>query len=151
MMTATTRQLRILVVEDDPGDQMLIKEAFADGGPGPELLIVEDGNQALDFLHRRPPYADMPRPDLVLLDLSLPKSDGATVLRHVKSDPGLRSIPVIVFSTSTRVEDITGTYHLHANAYVAKPVDLDDFTCAVQRINTFFSGTARLPSPQAAA
>jgi CheY-like chemotaxis protein len=151
MMTATPRQVRILVVEDDPGDQMLIQETFADQGRGPELIVVEDGHQALDFLHRRDAYAGVPRPDLILLDLSLPKYDGITVLRDIKSDPSLRSIPVVVFSTSTRAEDIAGTYHLHANAYVAKPVDLDDFTTAVKHINTFFTGTVRLPEPPAAA
>jgi CheY-like chemotaxis protein len=150
-MTASTRQLRILVVEDDPGDQMLIQETFADHGGAPELFIVEDGDQALDFLRRTGPYADKPRPDMILLDLNLPHYDGTTVLREVKSDPALRAIPVVIFSTSTRAEDISNTYHLHANAYVAKPVDLDDFTTAVRRINTFFTGTARLPNPPAAA
>jgi CheY-like chemotaxis protein len=151
MTSAIPRQLKILVVEDDPGDQMLIQETFAEHGAGPELYMVEDGDQALDFLRRTGPYADVPRPDLVLLDLNLPHYDGTAVLREVKSDPDLRPIPVVIFSTSTRPDDIVGTYHLHANAYVAKPVDLDDFTTAVRRIHTFFSGTARLPKPPAAA
>jgi CheY-like chemotaxis protein len=150
-MTVTARQLIILVVDDDPGDQMLIRETFAGHGPGPELLMVQDGRQALDFLRRQGPYADVPRPDLILLDLSLPGYDGTTVLREIKADPALRSIPVVIFSTSTRAEDITGTYDLHANAYIAKPVDLDDFTAVVQRINTFFTDTARLPTRPAAA
>jgi CheY-like chemotaxis protein len=152
-MTDTPRPLTILVVEDDPGDQMLIQEAFAEHGPTPtpELVVVEDGHEALEFLFRRPPYADAPRPDLVLLDLNLPKYDGRAVLEKIKSDADLRSIPVIIFSTSARAEDITGTYELHANAYVNKPVNLDDFTAAVKHINTFFARTARLPHPPAAA
>jgi CheY-like chemotaxis protein len=150
-MTTSTRQLRILVVEDDPGDQMLIQETFTEHTAGPDLFMVQDGDQALDFLRRTGPYTDAFRPDMVLLDLNLPHYDGTTVLREVKSDPDLRAIPVIIFSTSTRAEDITNTYHLHANAYVAKPVDLDDFTTAVRRINAFFTGTARLPHPPAAA
>jgi CheY-like chemotaxis protein len=154
-MTATPRPLTILVVEDDPGDQLLIQEAFAEHGPSPapELVVVEDGRQALDFLYRRPPYADAPRPDLVLLDLNLPKYDGRAVLRQVKSDTNanLRSIPVIIFSTSAQAEDIAGTYQLHANAYITKPMDLDDFTATVKHINAFFAGTVRLPDPPAAA
>jgi two-component system response regulator len=152
-MTPTPRSLTILVVEDDPGDQLLIQEAFAEHGASstPELVVTEDGRQALDFVYRRPPYADARRPDLVLLDLNLPKYDGRAVLRQIKSDPALRAIPVIIFSTSTRTEDIIGTYQLHANAYVNKPMNLDDFTAAVKHVNSFFTGTARLPDPPAAA
>jgi CheY-like chemotaxis protein len=152
-MTATPRPLAILVVEDDPGDQVLIQEAFADysASSTPELVVVEDGRQALDFLYRRPPYADARRPDLVLLDLNLPKYDGRAVLRQIKSDPVLRSMPVIVFSTSAQTEDITGTYQLHANAYVIKPMNLDDFTAAVKHVNSFFTRTVSLPDPTAAA
>jgi two-component system response regulator len=145
--------LAILVVEDDPGDQLLIQEAFAEHGPSPtpELSLVEDGRQALDFLYRRSPYTDVVRPDLVLLDLNLPKYDGRAVLRQIKSDPDLRTIPVIIFSTSAQAEDITGTYQLHANAYITKPMDLDDFTTTVKHINDFFAGTVTLPDPPAAA
>jgi CheY-like chemotaxis protein len=152
-MTVTPRPLAILVVEDDPGDQVLIQEAFADHGAPftPSLVVTEDGRQALDFLYRRPPYADASRPDLVLLDLNLPRYDGRAVLRQIKSDPALRSIPVIIFSTSARAEDIVGTYQLHANAYVNKPMNLDEFTAVVKHVNAFFAGTATLPKPPAAA
>ncbi|GAA4604122.1 response regulator [Actinoallomurus liliacearum] len=150
-MTTPSEPLSVLVVEDDPGDQMLIQEAFADpdGDPAPRLFIVEDGQEALDFLHRRGAHTDACRPDLVLLDLNLPKCNGRAVLEQIKSDADLRSIPVVVFTTSANTDDVTGTYLRHANAYVTKPVDFDDFTSAVQRINTFFTRTARLPRPSA--
>lgn len=152
-MAIPTRPVTILIVEDDPGDQMLIQEAFADHGvePAPRLFLVDDGKEALDFLYRRGPHAGAPRPDLVLLDLNLPGFDGRTVLEQVKSDDDLRAIPVVVFTTSARVDDITGTYLLRANAYVTKPVDFDDFTSVVRHINGFFTRTARLPVPPAAA
>jgi two-component system response regulator len=152
--SATPRQsVSILVVEDDPGDQMLIEEAFAepDGGPTPRLAIVEDGEEALDFLHRRGAHTTASRPDLVLLDLNLPKYSGRAVLEQIKGDTELRSIPVVIFTTSASADDVSATYLLHANAYVTKPVDLDDFTSTVQRINSFFTRTARLPGPSAAA
>ncbi|MCO6006848.1 response regulator [Actinoallomurus purpureus] len=152
-MTYQRRPMSILVVEDDPGDQMLIQEAFTDpeGGPAPRLAIVEDGQEALDFLHRRGAHTGASRPDLVLLDLNLPKYDGRAVLEQIKSDGDLRAIPVVIFTTSASTDDVTGTYLRHANAYVTKPVDFDAFTSAVQQINGFFTRTARLPRPPAAA
>ena len=152
-MTTDSRPKTILVVEDDPGDQMLIQEAFDGHGvdPAPRLILVNDGEQALDFVHRRGEFDDAPRPDLVLLDLNLPKYDGRAVLEHIKSDTDLCLIPVIIFTTSAQDEDITGTYLLHANAYVTKPVDFDDFTSVVHHINNFFTRTARLPGPRTAA
>ncbi|MCO5972689.1 response regulator [Actinoallomurus soli] len=145
--------MSILVVEDDPGDQMLIQEAFCDSddGPPPRLAIVEDGQEALDFLHRRGEHTGASRPDLVLLDLNLPKYSGRAVLESIKTDGELRSIPVVIFTTSASSDDVAATYLLHANAYVTKPVDLDGFTSTVQQINSFFTRTARLPDPSAAA
>ncbi|MCO5988696.1 response regulator [Actinoallomurus spadix] len=147
------RSVHILVVEDDPGDQMLIEEAFSEseGGPPPRLAIVEDGEEALDFLHRRGTHTGASRPDLVLLDLNLPKYSGRAVLEQIKTDTDLRSIPVVIFTTSASADDVAATYLLHANAYVTKPVDLDGFTTTVQRINSFFTRTARLPEPPVAA
>jgi CheY-like chemotaxis protein len=145
------RPVTILIVEDDPGDQLLIEEAFAEYGVGHDLILARDGEQALDFVYQRGVFTGACRPDLVLLDLNLPKYDGRAVLEQIKSDEELRSIPVVIFSTSSRAEDISGTYHLHANAYVTKPIDFADFTSAVKHVNDFFTGTALLPSPPAAA
>ena len=146
-----TRTHVILVVEDDPGDQLLIQEAFAEHGPDSRLEIVADGEDALDFVHRNGRHAGAPRPDLVLLDLNLPRFDGRAVLRALKADERLRPIPVVIFTTSSREEDVSGTYHLHANAFITKPVDFDDFSNVVQRINDFFTRVARLPHPPEAA
>ncbi|GII60988.1 two-component system response regulator [Sphaerisporangium krabiense] len=146
-MSQTRRALSLLVVEDDPGDQLLIREALAHHAltPSPEVVVVADGEQALSYLNRNADYAGASRPDLVLLDLNLPKCDGRTVLAHIKSDPALRTIPVIVLTTSGLEEDITASYQLHANAYVTKPVDFTGLTATVQHINAFFSRTAHLP------
>jgi two-component system response regulator len=141
----------ILVVEDDPGDQLLIQEAFAEHGPDTRLAIVSDGEDALNFAHRSGPHVGAPRPDLILLDLNLPRYDGRAVLRALKADESLRSIPVVIFTTSSREEDVSGTYELHANAFITKPVDFDDFSNVVQRINDFFTRVARLPRPPEAA
>jgi len=150
-MSAAEQPVLILVVEDDQGDQLLIQEAFeqyaGDGGLDHELVLVNDGEQALDFVRRRGEFADARRPDLVLLDLNLPRYDGRTVLAKIKTDDDLRTIPVVIFTTSARPEDITGTYRLHANAYVSKPTDFDDFSGVVKHINEFFTRTARLPRP----
>jgi CheY-like chemotaxis protein len=142
-----TRTHVILVVEDDPGDQLLIQEAFAEHSPDRRLEIVADGEDALDFVRRTGPHAGAPRPDLVLLDLNLPRFDGRAVLRALKADDDLRPIPVVIFTTSSREEDVSGTYELYANAFITKPVDFDDFNNVVQRINDFFTRVARLPHP----
>ncbi|MEV0161679.1 response regulator [Nonomuraea fuscirosea] len=149
-----TAELRtILVVEDDPADQVLIQEAFEEHAETrrtrPNLLLAWDGEQALDILFRRGAHAEATRPDLVILDLNLPKYDGRAVLEQIKSDLELRTIPVVVFSTSSQDEDIIGTYRLHANAFVTKPTGFDDFTAVVHQIQEFFTRTARLPAPAA--
>nr|WP_202418618.1 MULTISPECIES: response regulator [unclassified Streptomyces] len=133
------------MVEDDPGDELMTREAFEDNKIRNTLHVVRDGQEALDFLYRRGEYTDAPRPDLVLLDLNLPKYDGRQVLEQIKGDPELALIPVVVLTTSSAEEDILRSYKLHANAYVTKPVDLDQFIAAVRQIDEFFVTVVRLP------
>jgi CheY-like chemotaxis protein len=137
--------MQVLLVEDDPGDTVMIREAFDHHSITHVLHCVTDGVQAMAFLRREGEYADRPRPDMVLLDLNLPRKDGREVLAEVKSDPALRSIPVIVLTTSEADEDIARSYDLHANAYVTKPVDLDEFIDVVRRTEDFFANVAQLP------
>ena len=144
-MTAPTDPIDVLLVEDDPGDELMTREAFEDNKIGNTLHVVRDGEEALDFLYRRGQHADAPRPGLILLDLNLPKYDGREVLQRVKSDPDLSHIPVVVLTTSSAEEDILKSYKLHANAYVTKPVDLDQFMSAVRQIDEFFVQVVRLP------
>ena len=136
----------VLLVEDDPGDVVLIQEAFEFNKVHNTLHIVSDGVEALDFLHRREGHEDAPRPDLMLLDLNLPRKDGREVLEEVKADPDLRTIPVVVLTTSEAEEDILRSYDLHANAYVTKPVDFDRFIEVVRLIDDFFVTVVKLPT-----
>ena len=136
----------VLLVEDDPGDVVLIKEAFEFNKVHNALHVVSDGVQALDFLYRRNGHEGAPRPDLVLLDLNLPRKDGREVLEEVKADSDLRTIPIVVLTTSEAEEDILRSYDLHANAYVTKPVDFDRFIDVVRRIDEFFVTVVKLPS-----
>jgi two-component system response regulator len=135
----------VLLVEDDPGDELITREAFADNKIGNTLHVVRDGEEALDFLYQRGAHAHAQQPDLILLDLNLPKYDGRQVLEKIKSDPALSHIPVVVLTTSAAEEDILRSYKLHANAYVTKPVDLDQFIAAVRQIDEFFVQVVRLP------
>ncbi|MET9890385.1 response regulator [Streptomyces sp. NPDC006465] len=135
----------VLLVEDDPGDELMTREAFEDNKIGNTLHVVRDGEEALDFLYRRGAHTGAPTPDLILLDLNLPKYDGRQVLEKIKSDPALSHIPVVVLTTSAAEEDILRSYKLHANAYVTKPVDLDQFIAAVRQIDDFFVQVVRLP------
>ncbi len=135
----------MLLVEDDPGDELMTREAFEDNKIGNTLHVVRDGEEALDFLYRRGEHTEAPQPDLILLDLNLPKYDGRQVLEKIKSDPELSHIPVVVLTTSAAEEDILRSYRLHANAYVTKPVDLDQFIAAVRQIDDFFVQVVRLP------
>ncbi|MFJ7996169.1 response regulator [Streptomyces sp. NPDC096310] len=137
--------IEVLLVEDDAGDELMTREAFEDNKIRNTLHVVRDGEEALDFLYRRGAHADAPRPDLVLLDLNLPKYDGRQVLEQIKTDPELALIPVVVLTTSSAEEDILRSYKLHANAYVTKPVDLDQFIAAVRQIDEFFVTVVRLP------
>ncbi|MET7645477.1 response regulator [Streptomyces sp. NPDC005426] len=144
-MTAPVQPIEILLVEDDPGDELMTREAFEDNKIGNTLHVVRDGQAALDFLYRRGEHVDAPRPDLILLDLNLPKYDGRQVLARIKQDPELSLIPVVVLTTSSAEEDVLRSYKLHANAYVTKPVDLDQFIAAVRQIDEFFVTVVRLP------
>ncbi len=144
-MTPAGRAIDILLVEDDPGDELITREAFAHNKLHNRLHVARDGEQGLDYLYQRGAYRDAPRPDLILLDLNLPKYDGRQLLEKIKSDPDLCCIPVVVLTTSSAEEDIVRSYELHANAYVTKPVDLDQFISAVRQIEGFFLQVVRLP------
>ena len=137
------------MVEDDPGDVLLIREAFADNRLRNRLHAVGDGVEALRFLRREGPFTAAPRPGLILLDLNLPRKDGREVLAELKGDDALRRIPVVVLSTSRLEEDVVRSYELCANAYVPKPVDFDRFTEVVRRIDEFFADVARIPREEA--
>lgn len=139
--------IEILLVEDNPGDARLAIEAFKDGADrlASNLHRVEDGVEALEFLRRQNAHSDAVRPDLILLDLNLPRKDGREVLAEIKEDESLRLIPVLVLTTSRAERDILETYSLHANGYVTKPIDLDEFTEVVSSIQDFWFATAKLP------
>jgi CheY-like chemotaxis protein len=137
--------IEVLLVEDDPGDVLMTREAFADNQAANTLHVVTDGASAMEFLHKRGEYAGAPTPDLMLLDLNLPRMDGREVLAAVKGDPKLRQIPVVVLTTSEAEEDVLRSYELHANAYVTKPVDFERFIEVVRQIDEFFVTVVRLP------
>ncbi|GAA3285700.1 response regulator [Dactylosporangium vinaceum] len=139
----------ILLVEDDPGDELMAREAFEDDALDSELHVARDGEQALDFLYRRGDFADAPRPDFILLDLNLPRVDGRQVLRQIKNDATVASIPVVVLTTSAAVEDLLACYDTHANAYITKPQGYEEFIGVVRRINEFWLDTVRLPNEEA--
>ncbi len=145
MTSSEGRPVAVLLVEDDPGDQLITREAFEHNKIRNTLHVANDGEEGLDFLYRRGAYEEAPRPDLILLDLNLPKYDGRQLLEKIKSDPDLCHIPVVVLTTSSAEEDIVRSYRLHANAYVTKPVDLDQFMSAVRQIDEFFVQVVRLP------
>ncbi|MFE4450117.1 response regulator [Streptomyces sp. NPDC056796] len=144
-MNDAVKPIEVLLVEDDPGDELMTREAFEDNKIRNTLHVVRDGQEALDFLYRQGEHGDAPRPDLVLLDLNLPRYDGRQVLERIKTDPELALIPVVVLTTSSAEEDILRSYKLHANAYVTKPVDLEQFIGAVRQIDDFFVSVVRLP------
>jgi CheY-like chemotaxis protein len=135
----------VLLVEDDPGDALMTQEAFEHHKIRNTLHIVKDGVEALEFLRRQGQYANAPRPGLILLDLNLPRKDGREVLSEIKADAELRSIPVVVLTTSEAEEDILRSYSLYANAYVTKPVDFDRFIDVVRQIDDFFVTVVKLP------
>ncbi|HEU5330489.1 MAG TPA: response regulator [Thermomicrobiales bacterium] len=146
MQTDTTgRPIEILLVEDSPGDVRLTKEALREGKIRNHLSVASDGELALAFLRREGRYADAPRPDVILLDLNLPRKDGREVLTEIKADPQLRRIPVVVLTTSSNEEDIVRAYDLHANCFITKPVNLDQFISVVQSIESFWLTTVTLP------
>lgn len=137
--------IQVLLVEDDPGDVLMTREAFEDNKVANTLHVVHDGAEALAFLRKEGEYAGAPTPDLVLLDLNLPRMDGREVLAAVKADDELRQIPIVVLTTSEAEEDVLRSYALHANAYVTKPVDFDRFIEVVRKIDDFFVSVVRLP------
>jgi len=137
--------ISVLLVEDDPGDVLLVREAFEDHKIGNTLSVVSDGVEALQFVRGEGAHAGSPRPDLILLDLNLPRKSGIEVLEEIKGDPSLSTIPIVVLTTSEAEEDIVGAYKLHANAYITKPVDFEQFTQIVHQIDDFFVGLVKLP------
>ncbi len=142
--------IEILLVEDNLGDARLASEAFKDGSVrfASNLHHARDGIEALDFLHRRGDYANAVRPDIILLDLNMPRKDGREVLSEIKEDPDLKLIPVLVLTTSAAERDILQSYDLHANGYVSKPIDLDEFASVVDSIKSFWFATAQLPQEE---
>ncbi len=137
---------KILLVEDNPGDVDLVREAIDHNKVCNELYVAADGIEAMAFLHRQGKFADAPRPDLILLDLNLPRKDGREVLAEIKADEQLRRIPVVVLTTSKQEEDILRAYNLNANCYVTKPLDLDQFLHVVKSIDSFWLGIVALPT-----
>ncbi|MBN2342789.1 MAG: response regulator [Deltaproteobacteria bacterium] len=135
----------ILLVEDNPGDARLAQEALKDSKLKNKLFHVEDGEQAIQFLRREGQYTDSTKPDLILLDLNLPKKDGREVLAEIKEDPSLKAIPVVILTTSNDMADILKSYNLHANCYITKPIDLDRFIEVVKSIEDFWLSIVKLP------
>lgn len=141
----TVRPVDILLVEDNPGDVRLTKEALKDAKVMNEIFVAKDGVEAMEFLRRKGRFSNVPLPDLILLDLNLPKKDGRQVLAEIKEDPILKHIPVVVLTTSKADEDIVKTYNLHANAYITKPVDLNRFAEIIHVLNEFWFTIVKLP------
>ena len=139
------RPIEILLVEDNPGDVRLTQEVFREGRLANQLHIARDGVEALALLHREAPHAQAVRPDLILLDLNLPRKDGRELLAEIKTDPALRQIPVIILTTSSADQDILKAYDLHANCYLTKPVDLEEFIRVVRSIEDFWLALVKLP------
>ena len=144
-MTPPSEPVEILLVEDDPGDVLMTKEALAESKVLNHLSVVSNGEEALRYLRQEGEHADAVRPDLVLLDLNLPRVDGREVLAQVKADERLRTIPVVILTTSEAEEDVLRSYQLHANAYVTKPVDFESFVDVIRQVDDFFISVVRLP------
>ena len=140
--------IEILLVEDNPGDVRLTKEALKEGKVYSNLHTVKDGVEAMEYLRREGRFKEAPRPDIILLDLNLPRKDGREVLEEIKSDEKLKRIPVVVLTTSKAEEDVLRTYNLHANCYVTKPVDLEKFIVVIKSIDAFWLTVATLPNGQ---
>jgi len=143
------KSITILLVEDNPGDADLAREALNGSKLSNGLQVVDDGEKAMAFLRRQGPYTDAPRPDLILLDLNLPKKDGREVLSEIKTDPDLKRIPVVILTTSQAEEDICRSYNLHANCYITKPIDLNQFLHVVRSIENFWLSIVVLPPSEA--
>lgn len=145
MSTAVGRPAEVLLVEDSPGDVRLTREALKEGKVRNNLSVVSDGVEAMEFLRREGKYKDAPRPDIVLLDLNMPRKDGREVLAEMKSDEQLKRIPVVILTTSEAEQDILRTYDLHANCYLTKPVDLEQFISIVKSVEDFWLTIVQLP------
>lgn len=145
VLETSATPIQVLLVEDNPGDVRLTQEAFQDARVHLEMHVVSDGAAAMEFLHRRGMYQQSPRPDLILLDLNLPIKNGKEVLAEIKSHPSLRTIPVVILTTSASDVDVELTYSLHANCYISKPVDLDGFLTVVRSIDNFWLSVVKLP------
>ena len=145
-MVSKTRTVNILLIEDNPGDVRLTQEAFKEGQMAVHLDVVMDGVEAIKFLKKQEQYAESTTPDLILLDLNLPKIDGREVLEEIKSDANLKRIPVVVLTTSNAEQDVLKSYNLHVNCYINKPVDFDKFFDIIQKIEDFWLSTAILPT-----
>ena len=144
-MNTSVHPIEILLVEDNPGDVLLTREALNGVKIYNNLHVAVDGDEALAFLHKEGEYASAPRPDLILLDLNLPRRDGREVLAEIKQDEQLMTIPVVILTTSTDEEDVLKTYQLHANCYITKPLDLDQFVKVVRSVEDFWLSIVRLP------
>ena len=142
----TCKPIEILLVEDNPGDVRLTQEALKENKVCNTMSVVEDGLEAIAFLHQEGTYSNAPRPDLILLDLNLPKKDGREVLAEIKNDPDLKRIPVVVLTTSKAEEDIIKMYDNYANCYITKPVDLDEFISIIKSIENFWVNIVKLPA-----
>jgi len=144
-LTANRSPIDLLLIEDDPGDVVMTREALSGAKVLHNLHVIENGESAVAFVKQQGQYADAPRPDLIFLDLNLPRLDGREVLALIKADESLRQIPVVILTTSDAEEDIARSYDLHANAYVTKPVDFEAFMRVVRQVEDFFLSVARLP------
>ena len=146
MITASSiKPIEILLVEDNPGDQELTREAFKEGRIANSLRVVDDGEQAMEYLRGVGEYVGVPRPDIILLDLNLPRKDGREVLAEIKQDPELQRIPVVILTTSQAEQDIVASYNLHANCYLNKPVEFEGFIDMIHRLQEFWLSVVRLP------
>jgi chemotaxis family two-component system response regulator Rcp1 len=144
-MKRNVESIDILLVEDNPGDVRLTREALKDAKVLNEVYVAQDGVEAMQFLRKQGAFPNAPMPDMILLDLNLPKKDGRQVLAEIKGDPKLRHIPVVILTTSKADEDIIKTYNLHANAYITKPVDLDRFIEIIHTLEEFWFSIVKLP------
>ncbi len=144
-MSAPAAAIRLLMAEDDPEDQMLVRKAFERSHLTNALAVVGDGEELLDYLHHRGPYADAPRPDLILLDLNMPRMDGREALEVIKADPDLRSIPVVVLTTSSADEDIIRSYDLGVSSYIQKPVTFEKLVDVVTELGRYWFEIVKLP------
>jgi CheY-like chemotaxis protein len=142
---AAIKQIEILLVEDNEGDIGLVEEVFQEAKIRNNLYVAEDGEEAMLFLHKEGKFSDVPRPDIILLDLNLPRKDGREVLKEIKEDDSLKRIPVVVLTTSKAEEDILKSYNLHANSYITKPVDFNQFIKVIKSIEDFWLDVVKLP------